>query len=339
VARRVSRIVRRSGAGGGATILELDPATGRLEAFAGNYSDYAEEKAWRHEEQWARYRRQQKHERRVEAAIADLKARAQRTENRTINFYFKKRAAKVARRAVTLQRRLQRELDSVAHVDKPIRLPHRVRAEITEGQRAGARMVAAERLGVSAGGRTLLRDVDLVIGWGERIALVGPNGSGKTTLLRTLLGEQPPAAGDLRVAPSVRVGYLPQDGRRAEDAADGATPLEVIRRATPFAEGEARRFLHRFLFAGDQPLTPIARLSYGERRRLDLARLVVTGANLLLLDEPTNHLDIQSREAFESALDAFEGAVLVVTHDRYFIARYAERVLVIEDGRLVWEVG
>ena len=331
-------------------ILELDPATGRVEAFPGNYADYSAEKARRHAELWERWGRQQRRERRVQRAISGLKARAQRTENRTIHFYFRKRAAKVARRAVTLQRRLERELESEEHVDKPVRLPHRVRAEIEAGQRAGARMVAAEGLTVAVAGRVLLREVDLVIGWGERVVLLGPNGSGKTTLLRAILGEHPPAAGTLTLSPAVGIGYLPQVAAdplqpRSEaphgdnrDRPHGRTPLEVIRRATPLSEPDARRFLHRFLFAGDQALTPVERLSYGERRRLDLARLVVAGANLLILDEPTNHLDIQSREAFESALEDFEGAMLVVTHDRYFIERFADRVLAVEDGRVVWSL-
>jgi ATP-binding cassette subfamily F protein 3 len=119
---------------------------------------------------------------------------------------------------------------------------------------------------------------------------------------------------------------------------EASTPLDTIRRAAGVSETEARRFLHRFLFSGDDALTPVARLSYGERRRLALARLVLGGANLLLLDEPTNHLDIPSREAFEAALDAYEGAMIAVTHDRYFIERFAQRVLTIEDERLreVW---
>jgi ATP-binding cassette subfamily F protein 3 len=133
-------------------------------------------------------------------------------------------------------------------------------------------------------------------------------------------------------------------GGAADSAAAGApgarraalrTPLDVIRATVPLSEGEARRFLHRFLFSSDQSLTPVVRLSYGERRRLDLARLVVAGANLLILDEPANHLDIPAREALESALEEFSGALLVVTHDRYFIDRFAERVLSIEGGRLV----
>jgi ATP-binding cassette subfamily F protein 3 len=176
----------------------------------------------------------------------------------------------------------------------------------------------------------------LTLGWGERVVLVGANGSGKTTLLRALLGDHRLDSGDVRLSPSARTGYLPQSGRAAE-IADHTTPVDAVR-ATGMSETEARRFLHRFLFASDGALTPIERLSYGERRRLALARLVLDGANLLLLDEPTNHLDIPSREAFEAALDAYEGAMLAVTHDRYFIERFAQRVLTIDGGRLreVW---
>jgi ATP-binding cassette subfamily F protein 3 len=265
----------------------------------------------------------------VQQAIRDLKGRAQRTENTTIHFHYRKRALKVARRAVTLQRRLEREIDSAEHIDKPVRQPHRVRAAIQEGARAGAQLLTAEGLTLAAGGRTLLQGFDFTIGWGERVVLVGPNGGGKTTLLRTLLGEQPPADGRIRISPGAKPGYLPQrtDEGLMERGEAGRTPLEVIRAAAPLDEGQARRFLHRFLFTTDQVFTPLAKLSYGERRRLHLATLVGMGANLLVLDEPTNHLDIGAREAFESALDDFEGALLVVTHDRYFIERFADRVI------------
>jgi ATP-binding cassette subfamily F protein 3 len=113
-----------------------------------------------------------------------------------------------------------------------------------------------------------------------------------------------------------------------------ATPLTTIRSATELSETEARRFLHRFLFEGDAVHTPVSQLSYGERRRLSLAGLVLAGANLLVLDEPTNHLDIPSREALEAALEAYEGAVLAVTHDRYFIDRFADRLFELRDGTL-----
>jgi ATP-binding cassette subfamily F protein 3 len=162
--------------------------------------------------------------------------------------------------------------------------------------------------------------------------LLGANGSGKTTLLRALLEEHPLEAGRVGLSPSAKPGYLPQN--EPDEPRAGRTPVEVIRNLMAISETEARRFLHRFLFSGDGALTPVERLSYGERRRLSLARLVLGGANILILDEPTNHLDIPSREAFEQALDSYDGALLAVTHDRYFIERFAQRVLVLEDGRL-----
>jgi ATP-binding cassette subfamily F protein 3 len=137
------------------------------------------------------------------------------------------------------------------------------------------------------------------------------------------------------VHPAAHPGYLPQE--EAGDASGGegqATAIDLVRRSAAISEAEAYNFLHRFLLGHDQVGTPVGRLSYGERRRLALARLVLAGSNLLLLDEPTNHLDIPSREAFEAALDSFEGAALIVTHDRYFIDQFADAVLELAEGRL-----
>ena len=315
------------------SILALDPHTGRAEMFAGNYSDFANEQALRLDQQWDRYHRQEERRERVEVAINGLKGRALRIENSTIHFHYRKRAAKVARRAVTLQRRLRRELDATT-VDKPHALPFRVRADIATGPRAGRRMVAADGLSAGYGEQPLLRDVDLEVGWGERIAITGPNGSGKTTLLRLLMGEVPAQSGRIYRAPGLHAGYLPQQSQLVVERS-GRTALDVIRGTVALDEGEARRFLHRFLFTTDQVFTPLSALSYGERRRLELAKLVVEGANLLLLDEPTNHLDIAAREAIEVALEGFEGALVVVSHDRYFIERTASTVLSLRDGKLV----
>src|SRR5690606_36238039 len=142
-----------------------------------------------------------------------------------------------------------------------------------------------------------------------------------------------PAAGRVLVSPQAQPGYLAQESAPA-DGMEDTTPLDVLRGAAPLSEVDAANFLHRFLFGHDQVRTPLARLSYGERRRLELARLVLGGAGLLLLDEPTNHLDLPAREAFESALEDFEGGALIVTHDRWFMERFADRVLAVEDGQL-----
>ncbi len=314
-------------------IIEIDPASGRAETFAGDYESYAAEKARRRADLWDRYRRQQARERRVRREIRDIKQTALSREKVSQNDFYRRKAKKIARRGVVLERRLERELASGAKVDKPIRAPYRVKAEMAPAGRSGDRMLIAEGLVLRIEGRDLICNATIEIGWGERIVLIGANGSGKTTLLRALLDERTPDTGNVRFSPSAHTGYLPQNEQDA-DPISATTPVDVVRRASGVSETEARRFLHRFLFNADEALTPVARLSYGERRRLSLARLVLSGANLLLLDEPTNHLDIPSREAFEAALDAYDGALLAVTHDRYFIERFAQRVLAIEDGRL-----
>jgi ATP-binding cassette, subfamily F, member 3 len=176
----------------------------------------------------------------------------------------------------------------------------------------------------------LLRDLDLQVSAGQRLALTGPNGSGKTTLLRTIAGQLPPLAGQLYLGASVRLGYMAQEQTIAELA---RSALELVQRAAPLNETEARNFLHFFLFSGDDPLRPAAELSYGERARLALALLVAQGCTFLLLDEPINHLDIPSRSRFEEALAQFEGTILAVVHDRYFIDRFAAELWVVEgDG-------
>jgi ATP-binding cassette subfamily F protein 3 len=178
-------------------------------------------------------------------------------------------------------------------------------------------------------GRFLFRDVNLQLQRGERVALVGANGSGKTTLLQIVAGECAPAEGSVRLGTNVHLGYYSQEQEGLNDA---ATPFEEIRAVAPLSETQARSFLHYFLFAGDDVFVPVGNLSYGERARLALAKLVLGGCNFLLLDEPINHLDIPSREGFERALSAFEGTVLIVVHDRFFISRYASALWSIQDG-------
>jgi ATP-binding cassette subfamily F protein 3 len=177
----------------------------------------------------------------------------------------------------------------------------------------------------------LAGEIDQVLRAGERVALIGPNGCGKTTLLRAIAGELALLAGRVRLGTNVKLGYYAQEQETLDPE---STPLEAITRVAAMSETDVRAFLHYFLFAGDEVFVPVESLSYGERARLVLARLVATGCNFLLLDEPINHLDIPSRTQFERAMQAFEGAVLAVVHDRYFIRRFATRVWAIHDGTL-----
>jgi ATPase subunit of ABC transporter with duplicated ATPase domains len=311
-------------------IIEIDGASGRAETYAGDYAAYAREKERRRDAAVDAFRRQQEHDRRIEREIRAIKSTARRHEGLSQNDFYRRKAKKIARRGVVLERRLRRDQANGERVEKPLIRPYGIKAEVATTQRSGDRMLAARDLVVSVDGRALFHVGAFEIGWGERIVIAGPNGSGKTTLLRALVS---PEGAAIRRSPSTSIGYLPQASELAREDAT-RTPMEFVRRVGGLSETEARRFLHRFLFAGDDVLTPIERLSYGEQRRLALARLVLSGANLLVLDEPTNHLDIASREAFEAALDAYDGAILAVTHDRYFIDRLADRLLLVEDGRL-----
>ena len=177
--------------------------------------------------------------------------------------------------------------------------------------------------------RAVLDQVNLHLRFGDRTALIGPNGSGKTTLLRCITGQLTPWAGEVRLGRGVRLGYMAQEQETLNLA---ATPLALIREVAPLNETEARGFLHYFLFAGDEVFVPVGQLSFGERSRLVLALLAVRGCNFLLLDEPINHLDIPSRESFERAMARFEGTVLAVVHDRYFIERFATALWSVDGG-------
>jgi ATP-binding cassette subfamily F protein 3 len=180
-------------------------------------------------------------------------------------------------------------------------------------------------------GRTLLEDARLEVERGEHVVLVGPNGAGKTTLIETLAGRREPAAGSVRLGHNVKLGYLSQ---HADTAAGEGTVLDAAQRETGLSGQKARDLLGGFLFSGADAEKQLSDISGGEQRRLSLAILVASGANVLILDEPTNHLDIESREALEDALLAFEGAVVLVSHDRALLEAVGTRTIVCEGGEL-----
>jgi ATP-binding cassette, subfamily F, member 3 len=180
-------------------------------------------------------------------------------------------------------------------------------------------------------GRTLLEDGEFWIERGEHVSLVGPNGIGKTTLIEALAGRRALHGGRVRTGHNVNLGYLSQ---HASELGSRGTVLEAAQRATGLTPNKARALLGRFLFSGEEAEKPMEGLSGGERRRLSLAVLVASGSNVLILDEPTNHLDLDAREALEDALLAFEGAVLLVSHDRALLDAVGSRTVAFEDGRL-----
>src|SRR5215218_5243693 len=222
----------------------------------------------------------------------------------------------------------------------------RIGRDPADNRSLGFRFVGAERTGrvvldltgarLEVPGRTLLDDGELWLERGEHVSLVGPNGAGKTTLIEALAGRRELDGGKLRTGHNVQIGYLSQ---HAEELGSAGTVLEAAQRATGLTPNKARALLGRFLFSGREAEKPLDGLSGGERRRLSLAILVTSGANVLILDEPTNHLDLESREALEDALTGFPGSLLLVTHDRALLDAVGSRTIAIEDYTLHSYVG
>jgi len=185
-------------------------------------------------------------------------------------------------------------------------------------------------------GQIVLAGLDLLIWRGERVGLVGPNGAGKSLLFRLILGQEEPSGGQIRLGPSVRIGYYAQQHETLDVA---RSLIDTVRQAAALSESNAVAFLGRFLFGYEQSREQVETLSGGERSRLQMALLVLSEANLLLLDEPTNNLDIVSAEVLEQALAEFEGSVLVISHDRYFLDRVVDRIVDLDEGTLREYVG
>jgi ATP-binding cassette subfamily F protein 3 len=182
----------------------------------------------------------------------------------------------------------------------------------------------------------ILAGLDLLVWRGERVGLVGPNGAGKSVLFRIILGQESLDGGEIKIGPSVKVGTYAQEHETLDY---GRTLIETVRRAAPLSENAAVSFLGRFLFTYEQARGLVGNLSGGERSRLQLALLMLSDANFLMLDEPTNNLDIRSAEVLEEALAEFEGTLLLISHDRYFLDRVVDRVVELDDGALTEYVG
>jgi ATP-binding cassette, subfamily F, member 3 len=326
-------------------ILEMDPHTRRSREYAGNYSAYLAQRQAEIEKQWSAYQDQQLEIRRMRQDVTRLKEQAAYTERQASSVrigggimkqkgykdYQRSIAKKVAKKATSRQKKLDRYLEADERVEKPQR-DWQMKLAFGDAAHHSHWAIRLEQL--SVGYRTdlpLLHDLSLEVRPGQRVVLTGPNGSGKTTLLRTIGGQLSPLAGEVRLGVSTRLGYMTQDQSSLDMS---STAVETV---MPYfaTETEARTFLAYFLFTGDEPLKPNALFSFGQRARLMLALLVAGGCNCLLLDEPVNHLDIPSRAQFEQALASFDGAVLAVLHDRYFIERFADEVWWVEKGGIV----
>jgi ATP-binding cassette subfamily F protein 3 len=209
-------------------------------------------------------------------------------------------------------------------IERPVLERRRMALELRSGVRGGERVIELRDVEFDP----VLVGVSLTIMRGERVGIVGPNGAGKTVLARLLAGELEPTGGERWAGPSIRVDLLTQT---AEELPVDATPIDLVRAARPLAEDEAVALLVRFLFDYEQLRRPVGAMSGGERTRLRCLLLMLTQANCLILDEPTNHLDIPAVETLEAALEDFDGTVIAVSHDRYFLERIADRVLEVSD--------
>ena len=317
-------------------VLALDPELHTLRSYPGGYSAFAAARAQEREQQLATWKDQQAYVAQVRTDIARLKGQALNVENGSTppdspdDKYFlsqKGGSKKVAAKAKSRERKLERYLAADERVERPGQR-WGMKLEFGEPPPGGRAVLSVEELRFAyPGGPELLGGLTLELWHGERVAIVGPNGVGKSTLLRLVAGELPPAGGRVRLGANVRVGLLAQEHERLDLE---RSVLDHVLRARPMSQTEARNFLHFFLFGGDSVFRLAGQCSLGERSRLQLAVLVLQGCNLLLLDEPLNHLDIEAREHFEQALAAFEGAVIVVSHDRTFVASFAERVVALE---------
>lgn len=246
---------------------------------------------------------------------------------KTEEFVRRFKAGQRARQAAGRQKRL----DRLARLERPEDQARIIDLDFPAAPKPGLKVLGVRDAAVRLGGRTLFEGLTFDLERGSTLGIVGPNGAGKTSLLRALAGDLTPSAGEIRWDERVAVGSLTQ---HEELPAGGETPFGFLRAAEPQRSDQSlRNTLAAMLFRGDDVDKPLSVLSGGERKRLMITKLLLSKHNVLVFDEPTNHLDLPSREALELALCAWEGTILVVSHDRYFLDRVADRILWIEDGR------
>ena len=297
-------------------VIEIDQS--KATTFMGNYSDYAVKKEQLRVAAWNAYMNQQREIKHQEEVIEKLKS---------------------FNREKSIKRAESREkmLDKIEVIEKPSEVRTDMKLSLTPRILSGNDVLTVEHLSKSFDSHKLFTDVNFEIKRGEHVAIIGDNGSGKTTLLKILNGLVPADQGTFRLGSNVEIGYYDQEHHVLHSE---KTLFEEISDDYPYLNNtQIRNVLAAFLFTGEDVFKRISDLSGGERGRVSLAKLVLSNANFLILDEPTNHLDIMSKEILENALNGYEGTILYVSHDRYFINRTAHRILDLTEGQFVNYVG
>ncbi|PLR96080.1 ribosomal protection-like ABC-F family protein [Bacillus sp. T33-2] len=293
----------------------LDLEDGDIRIYHSNYSGFMREKEERLLREFAAYEEQQKKIKKMKEAIKRLKEWANRSNPPSEGLH--KRA-----------RNMERALERMEKFDRPLLNRKKMGLGLEAGDRSGNDVVILKGAAVSFPGRQLFSSVNMHLRYRERAAIVGENGSGKTTLLKLIMQELAPDFGEVKIGSNVKIGYLSQ---HIENANGNETVIDLFRSEVTMTEGEARNILARFLFYGPAVFRRASQLSGGEKMRLRLAQLMYQDINLLILDEPTNHLDIDSREVLEEALSEFDGTLLAVSHDRYFLNQLFTKIYWLED--------
>lgn len=296
-------------------IIEIE--NGESIHYSGNYSFYLEEKDRMLMSEFERYKDQQKKIKAMKESMERLRIWSRNGQNQKM---FKK------------VKQIEKRLEKMEIIDKPMLEKKKIGLSFSSQSRSGNIVVEAENISKSyETGKDIISNIDLLINYKERVSLLGKNGSGKSTLIKMITGDIEQDTGKLKVGSNVKIGYLSQEITFPEEK---ATILQSFIDSTDMLQGDARSKLAKFMFYGDDVFKRVGDLSGGERVRLRLCELMHHDINMLILDEPTNHLDIDSREMLEDSLAEFDGTLLFISHDRYFINKLAERIIEIENGKL-----
>ncbi|MCM3651616.1 ribosomal protection-like ABC-F family protein [Metabacillus litoralis] len=303
----------------------------------GNYSSYMEVRKQKRLTQKREYEKQQKMVKRIEGQMNEItswskKAHAQSTKKEGFKEYYRVKAKRMDTQVKSKQKRLEKELEKVKV--EPVESEYNVRFSIKANNKVGKRFLEVKNVTKSFEGRILFKNVNFTIQHGERVSIIGPNGSGKTTLLKVIVGQES-FTGEVWISPSVKVGYLTQE---VFDLPLEQTPEQLFYKETFAARGKVQTLMKHLGFTISHWTEPIRNMSMGERIKCKLMEYILEEKDVLILDEPTNHLDLASREQLEDTLAQYNGTLIVVSHDRYFLEKTTSSKLVISNNSIQKQV-